>query len=55
MDDNEILKQMLEVFSNYVHAQSLLLEKWHQLIFLTPRWWLAFIRHNPLDNLVKDP
>lgn len=41
MDDNEILKQMLEVFSNYVHAQSLLLEKWHQLIFLTPRWWLG--------------
>ncbi|MCM3410209.1 CBO0543 family protein [Metabacillus litoralis] len=41
MNTSEIVKQMTQVFSNYEQAHSLLIDKWFELIFLTPRWWLG--------------
>lgn len=41
MSTNEKVNRMYEVFSNYHHAHSLLVEEWFKLIYLTPIWWLG--------------
>jgi hypothetical protein len=43
MNGHEVTKEMLKVFSSYQKANDLLMKKWCNIIFLTPRWWLGVL------------
>ncbi|WP_102345929.1 CBO0543 family protein [Bacillus sp. Marseille-P3661] len=41
MTTYDVIKEMQKVFIKYQEANLLLIEKWQDLIFLSPRWWLG--------------
>ncbi|MET3699668.1 hypothetical protein SAMN05877753_112141 [Bacillus oleivorans] len=43
MKSEEVINQMIKVFTNFHHAHSVLMDNWYEIVFLTPRWWLGLI------------
>jgi hypothetical protein len=41
MTGNEAAKEMGKAFINYEKANGVLIQKWQEIIFLSPRWWIG--------------